>query len=118
MVQINSEVSNVQISEEVIATIAHTAMLEVEGTCDCTTLAGDIFDKFLKKSFKGINLNIENNEVNVNINLAVKVNFKIDEVAKETQKKVKNAIETMTGLKVRFVNINIVGLETSKNTTK
>lgn len=118
MAEINSNNGNVQISDDVIATIAYTAMLEVDGTKEYSTLAGDIIDKFFKKNFKGISLSIENKDVLVSINLVVKLNYKITEVAKDVQVKVKNAIEMMTGLNVISVNVNVVGVDITKDNIK
>lgn len=118
MAEINSNGGSVQISDDVIATIAYTAMLEVEGTKEYSTLAGDIIEKFFKKNFKGISLSIDNKEVSISINLVVKFNYKITDVAKEVQNKVKNAIEMMTGLNVICVNINVIGVDISKEDSK
>ena len=111
---INNNKGSIQISDDVIATIAHTAMLEVDGTYDYSTLAGDIIEKFFKKNFKGISLSIENKNISISMNLVVKLNYKINEVAKEVQNKVKNAIEMMTGFNVNCVNINVIGVDISK----
>lgn len=112
-----SEINNngsVQISDDVIATIAYTAMLEVDGTYDYSTLAGDIIEKFFKKNTKGVSLSIQNKDISLSINLVVKLNYKINDVAKSVQNKVKNAIEMMTGLNVISVNINVIGVDIVK----
>lgn len=114
MSEINNNKGSIQISDDVIATIAHTAMLEVEGTYDYSTLAGDIIEKFFKKNFKGISLSIENKNISISMNLVVKLNYKINDVAKKVQDKVKNAIEMMTGFNVICVNINVIGVDISK----
>lgn len=111
----NNNSSSVKISEDVFATIAHTALLEVDGTYDYSTLAGDILEKFFKKNTKGINLSIQDKTISFTINLVVKLNFKIDEVAKAVQSKVKSAIESMTDFTVTSVNVNVIGVDISKH---
>lgn len=118
MADINCNGGEIHISNEVIATIAYTAMLEVEGTNDYSTLAKGIMEKIFKKSFKGVELSIEENNVKIDINLVVKLNYNIKEVAKNVQEKVKNSVETMTGLNVVSVNVKIIDININKENKK
>ena len=52
--------------------------------------------------------------VEVECNLVVLYGHSVVEIAKNVQSCVTNAIESMTGLKVRFVDVNIVGISMSK----
>lgn len=117
MAEINNNDGIVQVSNEVLATIAQTAAMEVEGVFGTTTgLANEIIEKFGKKSSsKGIVISIENKMILIDINLAIKLNYRISDIAEKVQKKVKNAIESMTGIEVYKVNINIVSVEISKD---
>ncbi|WP_250277444.1 Asp23/Gls24 family envelope stress response protein [[Clostridium] colinum] len=105
----------VQISDDVLVAIVQTATLEIEGVHSInSSLAGEIIGKFGKKNSKGINILNQNNKLTININLSIKQNYKILEVAKNVQNKVKNAIENMTGLGIEKININIVSVEIDK----
>ena len=44
------------------------------------------------------------------ITIVVKYGYRIQEVAQKVQQEIKNAIETMTGLKVVEVNVNVNGI--------
>lgn len=120
-VQSNNHVKGqIQIADEVIAIIAGTACLEIEGVAGMVgNFAGGIIEKLGKKNFaKGVTVTVENNEVTVLLSLMIKFNYKIQDVTVEVQKRVKTAIETMTGLTTVAVNINVVGLEFEKEKQK
>lgn len=110
----------IQIADDVIAVIAGTAALEAEGVAEMTgNFAGGIIEKLGKKNFaKGVIINVEEKKVTVDLSIMVKFNYKIHEVAIEVQKKVKNAIETMTGLSAAAVNVNVVGIDFEKEKIK
>lgn len=110
----------IQIADEVIAIIAGTAALEVEGVA---AAAGDSTNSFVeffgkKNQSKGVKVFVDNGETNVEIDIAVKFGTKIHETAFEVQKKVKVAIETMTGLSVVNVNVNVSGIIMEKQKPK
>lgn len=106
----------IQIADDVIAVIAGTAAMEVEGLSSMTgNFAGGIIEKLSKKNFSnGVIVSVDGNAVQISMSIIVKFGFKIQEVAVEVQRKVKNAVETMTGLNTEAVNINIVGLDFEK----
>ena len=110
----------VKISDDVLMSIVQTATLEIDGVYSISsTLAGEIIGKLGKKSsFKGINILNEENKFTININLIVKQNYKILEVAEKVQNKVKSAFENMAGLHIRKININVVSVEIDKDLTK
>jgi uncharacterized alkaline shock family protein YloU len=107
----------IQIADDVIASIAGTAALETEGL---VSLAGGsaIMDKLGKKlagNVRGVSINVQDKSVSVEINVSVAYGCSIPAVAEEAQHKVKDAIETMTGLKVACVNINVAAIEFEKS---
>lgn len=110
----------VQISDDVLASIVQAATMEIEGVYSLSSsFAGDIIGKFGKKtSFKGINITNEDNKLTININLSIKQNYKILDVAQSVQNKVKTVVESMTGLEVEKININVVSIEIDKNIEK
>lgn len=112
--------SQIQIADEVIAIIAGTAALEVEGVenavGDPTSSLVEFFGR--KNQSKGVRVSVEGSETSVSLDLAVKYGYKIQVTAAEVQKKVKNAIETMTGLSVSKVDVNICGIVLEKARTK
>lgn len=109
----NKGSGQVQIADGVIAVIAGTAALEAEGIAGMAgNFAGEIIEKLGRKNFsKGVNINVEDKSVVINLNLIVKFGFKINETALDVQKRVKTAVETMTGLSVSSVNVNVTGID-------
>ncbi len=53
---------------------------------------------------------IENEQVDIDLNIIVDFGIKIPDVAWQIQENVKNAVETMTGLEVKEVNIHVTGV--------
>ena len=105
----NESGGKVVFAEDVVATIASLAAAEVEGVYG---MSGSTFEglgeKLGKKSYtKGIKVEVGSVECAVDMTLIVKYGFKIQEVCQNVQNSVKNAIETMTGLKVVEVNISV-----------
>ncbi len=107
---------NVSISEEVVATIAGLAAADVEGVAGLTSrLASDIKGIVNKKTIgKGIQVIINETSVVVDIFINVKFGYKFIDVAQKVQKAVETSVESMTGLEVETVNVNIVGVIISK----
>ena len=110
----NKVKGQIQIADDVIASIAGTAALEAEGIA---SLAGGkaIMDKISKKTNqRGVAIKVDGKEVCVELNVNVLHGCKIQKAAETAQSKVKDALENMTGLKVEQVNINVVGIEFEK----
>ena len=106
----------VTFANEVIATIASLAASEVQGIA---TLNGTAFEglgeKLGRRSYtKGVKVEVGTLEAAVDLAVTVKYGFKIHDVCVEVQNAVKTAIETMTGLKVVEVNINVAGIQIEK----
>ncbi|MDD7209448.1 MAG: Asp23/Gls24 family envelope stress response protein [Lachnospiraceae bacterium] len=108
------EVGQVQIADEVVAVFAGLAATEVDGVAK---MSGNITNEIvsilgMKKLSKGVKVAISGEEVEVSLNLVLKYGVSIPKTSEEVQDKVKNAIETMTGLHVSEVNIRIAGIQT------
>ena len=99
----------VKIADEVLANIVSTAVLEAEGVAGMSNQY-DFSGRWLAKTTKGVNLNVQGEDVKISISLLVKSGAKIQEVAIDVQQKVKNAIETMTGFNPNEINVQVVGL--------
>ena len=106
---------HVQIADEVIAVIAGLAAGEVTGVAGLSgTLSGELAVKLGKKTpAKGVKVELDNGEVMIEVSIVVLYEYSIPEVAAKVQEKVKQAIETMTGLNVTEVNIKIAGVKAS-----
>ena len=110
MTEIKKENSGfVRIADEVLARIAGTAALEVEGVAGLAGyFQGDSTPKAVRKQFaKGINVAVVGKTVTLGLAITMRMGAKLHEVALEVQQRVKSAIETMTGLDVAEVNVNV-----------
>lgn len=105
----------IKIHKKVIASIASLASMEVEGA---KRVGGDlkssIFELFGKKNQSSIKVDIDKNgEVRLEIPLVIKYGFNLPEVANKVQQNVHNALEKMTNLTIKDIDINVQGIERS-----
>ncbi len=109
----DKEIGKIVIADEVIATIASTAATEVSGVY-CTpsdAKRGAIINWINKKnSTKDCSVEVAENEIYVDISLVIYTGFNITKTSVEVQEKIKNALEVMTGMIVKVINVNIVGV--------
>ncbi len=108
----NINTGEVHISDEVVTVIAALAATEVEGV---QSMAGNVTNELASrlgagKLSKGVRLRMSGGCVDVECNICIKDGYEIPEVSRQVQEKVKNAIETMTGLKVSAVNVRITNV--------
>ncbi len=104
----------VSFATEVVATIAGLAANEVEGVASMTSSNSALADILTRKSSrnytKGIKVDIEDNRVAVDVTIVVEYGSPVPDVAKSIQENVKKAIETMSGLDVRNVDVHVQGV--------
>ena len=114
--EITNEIGSIRIADEVVATVAGLAAVEVEGIYSMSGGWGtDLVEKLGRKNFgKGIKVEVADNDTKIDIYLIIEYGYKIPAVAETVQKEVKMAVESMTGLKVSAVNVNILGVSTKK----
>lgn len=107
----------VKISDEVVSVIAGIAAEEINGVEDLQHLVGNNISQLLKgKKTSGKNVKVTLNEdfAIIEINLAVEYGVKIPEVVNAVQENVKRTVETMTGLNVTAVNVNVQSIYVPK----
>lgn len=111
-----NEIGTVKIASDVVGTIAVMAAQEVEGIFSMSGgFTDDIAEKFgMKSSNKGIKVQVGETEAAIDLYLIVDYGVKIPEVCLNAQERVKNAVETMTGLKVVEINIHVQGINSPK----
>lgn len=102
----------VKIANEVIATIAGIAASEADGV---TSMSGGMADGIAsmlgrKNLTKGVKVEVGEKEAAIEVSIVVEYGCKIHEVAKDIQKKVREAVEAMTGLNVVEVVVNVLGV--------
>lgn len=103
------------ISDEVVAITAGVAATEVEGVAGMSTgITGGIVEAFGRVNLaKGVKVQTENGHTEVDLYVILKYGFRIPDVAWNIQEKVKNAVESLTGISVHTVNIHVQGIDFS-----
>lgn len=106
------ENGNVMISEDVVAAIVTQAVAEVEGVEGLSTKPGaDIADLIGKNWGKGMKIQIaDDNSVAISCNVTIKYGYSVVDVAKNVQNALTSAVESMAGVKVTNVNVNVCGI--------
>ena len=106
------EENGIKIADDVVATIAGKAAIEVSGVYSMSGgFAGGISEVFGKKNYtKGIKVDNSEKGLKIDVNIIVEYGARIPDVAYEIQNRVKKSIENMTGLNVEEVNVHVQGV--------
>ena len=107
-----ADIGTVKIADDVVAMIAAFAALDVEGVA---SLPGDVTREQIskggmKKIAKSVHVDVTREGVKAELSIIVEYGFNIPTTSSRVQKRVKNAIEEMTGLAVIDVDIHIAGI--------
>jgi uncharacterized alkaline shock family protein YloU len=101
-----------KISEEVLATIAKVAALEIDGVDSLVQPTGSV-KRFLGRSINNrwpIRIEMHDDFTEIEIRLRLKFGAKITEVCAAVQQNIKDNIQTMTGIAVSKVNVDVEGI--------
>ena len=113
----DSQNGTVVISDHVICTIAGLAAMEVEGIA---SMKGDIAANQITRSAMNnlskcvMILMNEDNSISVQMVLNIRYGFSLPDTTKKVQERVKDTLESMTGLTVASVNISISDVKMEK----
>lgn len=103
----------VMISEDVITTIVIQSLSDIEGYVGLSAKPGsDIVELIGKKNWgKGIKVTIsENDELTIDCNVVISYGHSVVAVATAIQEAVSGALQSMTGVNVTCVNVNVCGI--------
>jgi len=108
-----TDLGTIRIHKKVIASIASLAATEIEGV---KNIGGDfksgLLELISKKSSVAVKVEIDKNEeVRLEIPLVIKYGFNIPDIANKVQENVHHALEKMTNLSIKDININVRGIE-------
>ncbi len=109
----DNSLGSIRIADEVVEVIAGLAASEVEGVVGMSGgLVGDLAHMLgrNKNLSKGVKVEVGEHEVAVDLYIVVEYGVSIPEVAFSVQESVKEAIESMTGLKVVEANVHVQGV--------
>lgn len=109
------EKGNINISEEVIAAIAANAALETDGVAALSNSIGKDFAELLgkKSASKGIRM-VNDDGLKIDVCILTKLGVSVHKVGVDVQNAVSSAIESMTGISVREVNVHVLGVSLDK----
>ena len=112
-----SDYGKIIISEEVVATIAGITAIEIDGVVGMSGgFVGGLREILGRKNLsKGVKAEVGERETNIDLFIIVKYGSKIPDICEDMQEKVKKEVESMTGLEVREININVEGVSTEKD---
>ncbi|CEH28502.1 hypothetical protein AM501_21830 [Aneurinibacillus migulanus] len=106
----------VRIADDVVAVIAGIAASETAGIAG---MSGGITEGLARRVSgknvqKGVSVEVGEFEAAIDLRVIVSYGSKIDEACRNLQQSVKEAVESMTGLRVVEVNVKVEGVEFPK----
>jgi len=112
-----NEKGAINISNEVIASIAGIAAAEVEGVSGMAgSVAAGIVEKLgaKKNPQKGVKVTVTDEGATIDVMIIVAFGVRIPELSWEVQENVKSSVESMTGIDVLAVNVMVEGVSFEK----
>ncbi len=108
-----TDLGNIRIHKNVIASIASIAAVEIDGV---KRIGGDLRSGILeligKKVLMAIKVDIDKNEeIRLEVPLVIKYGSNIPDIANKVQENIRNALEKMSNLSIKYININVQGIE-------
>ena len=112
LMKTDTGLGTIKIADEVVSIIAGLAATEIDGIAGMSGgLVGGIAEMLGRKNFsKGVKVEVGEREAAIDLYIIVKYGVRIPDVAIAAQENIKRAIETMTGLSVVEVNVNVQGV--------
>lgn len=106
------QTGSIRISDDVVATIAGMAAIDTPGIA---AMSGGISEGLAKRLSgknvqKGVSVEVGQVETAIDLRVIVLYGFRFQDVCRELQLNVREAIETMTGLRVVEVNVKVDGV--------
>lgn len=112
--EVSTHLGKIEVSNEVIATIAGVAAMDCYGLVGMASRSQikDGITELLRREnlSKGIEVRTEHEELVIDMYIVVGYGTRISEVAHNVQSKVKYTLDQMIGLKVSHVNIYVQGV--------
>lgn len=104
-----SDLGIVKIHKNVIASIASLATLEIEGVKSIgTDFKNSLLELIGRETTAVVKVDFDKNgDVRLEIPLVIKYGFNIPDISDKVQENVRNALEKMTNLTIKEININV-----------
>ena len=116
---IKEKIGSLKISQDVIFNIANIAANEINGVSSvvCSSTCKSIFNFKKNLPARNIKVNISNDSAVIDVFIKVKYNVKIQQVSQLIQHKVKDAVQSITGIAISKVNVHITDIDFSDEQT-
>lgn len=99
-----------ELGQDVLFGIAQLALEQVEGMRPLAPPAR-VGEFLTGRRAKGIRVEREGDMVDIDLNVTVRYGLEIPKVAARAQRVVREAVASMTGLEVRSVRVDVVGID-------
>lgn len=109
----SSTLGSIEIAPEVIEVIAGIAVSEVKGVAEMRgNFASGVAEKLGKKSHgKGVKVDLLEEGIVIEAFVVMDYGISIPEAAEKIQENTRQALENMTSLSVKEVNVHVVGVQ-------
>lgn len=109
-----TEYGKIVITDEAISTVAGVAALEcygLVGMCSRSRIRDGFIELLGKENLsRGVEVQVKDDSVSIDLYIIVGYGTKISEVAQNIMEKVKYVVESLVGLPVEQVNVNVQGV--------
>jgi uncharacterized alkaline shock family protein YloU len=109
-----NEKGTITISEKVVTAVVAGAASQIEGLGQKKSSVAEDIGRIFGSQRRGVTIEFDGNAVSITLKIAVKQGYPVHEIAKKTQKKVKEDVEDKTGLTVNRVDIYVQKLQEEK----
>ena len=106
------EKGSINISEDVIASLVRTVVLETEGVAELANAVGSDIAELLgiKMNIRGVKVRFQDDTILVDAVITVKYGSNILTVAQKAQEAILSAVQTSTGFENVEVNVHVAGI--------
>ncbi len=109
------DMGSIQLSEDVVASIAVHAAAEVDGVAGLMNAnVGDVLGGGKKFTSRGVRVEMDENGLAVTLFIVARYGCVINDLAQKVQKAAQAALEDTTGFTVSAVNVHVGGISFNK----
>jgi uncharacterized alkaline shock family protein YloU len=112
-----TSLGGIHISPNAVATIAYHAVLESYGVVGLApkNLAGGIVKSITREPSRGVTVDYDGDEINIEVHIIVEYGTRINSVAQSVANTVRFHVEKSLGLKVNKIDVHVAGLRVSSS---
>lgn len=109
---LSKEGDSIRISSEVIAVITSIISSDIPGVAGMSGgVVGGIAERLGRHDMtRGIKVQVDEDRVSIDLNIIVEYGISIVDTTDKLKKEVRTNVEKTTGLKVKAININVLGI--------